>query len=96
MQINHLIGGFEVDKKSLWKLRWSGIREYLPTFRKPLASKKGSPTLEYVVIIAVGAAFAGLLLTVFGGEDNSIFDALKTKVENTVKSSGNVGGGGDE
>lgn len=86
-----------MDKKTIWKLRWGAIREYLPTFKKPLSSKKGSPTLEYVVIIAVGAAFAGLLLSAFGGKDNPIKKALKDKVETTVKDSGNVtkGGGGD-
>lgn len=84
-----------MDKKTMWKLRWGAIREYLPTFKKPLSSKKGSPTLEYVVIIAVGAAFAGLLLSVFGGDDNPIGKALKSKVEKTVKDSGNVTNGGD-
>lgn len=55
--------------------------------KKLVKSKKGSPTLEYVIIIAAGAAFAGLLLAMFGeDEDNSgITDAMRTKIKNTVE-----------
>lgn len=56
--------------------------------KKLLRSKKGSPTLEYVIIIAAGAAFAGLLLAMFGeGEDNKgITDAMRNKIKSTVES----------
>lgn len=88
-----------MDNKMKWKLRWASVKEYLPTM-KPLKSRKGSPTLEYVVIIAVGAAFAALLLQAFDGEgENSIAGKLKKKVADTVEQSGNVektnGNGGD-
>lgn len=55
--------------------------------KKLVRSKKGSPTLEYVIIIAAGAAFAGLLLAMFGeDEDNSgITKAMRDKIEDTVK-----------
>lgn len=82
-----------------WKLRWTSVKEYLPTM-KPLKSRKGSPTLEYVVIIAVGAAFAALLLQAFKGDGkDSVGGMLKQKVIDTVEKSGNVektNGNGDD
>ncbi|KPC77554.1 hypothetical protein ADL26_02095 [Thermoactinomyces vulgaris] len=78
-----------MEKKALWTYRWERVKEFLPSF-KPL-SKKGSPTLEYVIIIAAGAAFAGLLLFAFkGGEDNEITKTLRTKVNDVVDKSGNL------
>ncbi|MCS1352433.1 hypothetical protein [Mechercharimyces sp. CAU 1602] len=73
------------------------VREYLPTLRKTASSKKGSPTLEYVVIIAVGATFAGILLNVFKtDEGNSIANELTTKVKNMITNSGDLVGGGSD
>ncbi|SFJ36551.1 hypothetical protein [Thermoflavimicrobium dichotomicum] len=58
----------------MWKKVFAG-------FKRILCRKKGSPTLEYVVIIAVGAAFASLLLWAFsGGERNAITTILREKV----------------
>lgn len=51
-------------------------------------SKKGSPTLEYVLIIAAGAAFAALLIGVFSKDDGagkSIQKTLTDKVTNTIQ-----------
>ncbi|SDD08831.1 hypothetical protein SAMN04488112_13213 [Melghirimyces thermohalophilus] len=88
-----------MDNKMKWKLRWTSVKEYLPTM-KPLKSRKGSPTLEYVVIIAVGAAFAALLLQAFKGDGkDSVGGMLKQKVIDTVEKSGNVektNGNGDD
>jgi hypothetical protein len=78
-----------MEKKALWTYRWERVKEFLPSF-KPL-SKKGSPTLEYVIIIAAGAAFAGLLLFVFkGGESNPLVQTLKGKVTGVVNKSANL------
>lgn len=52
-----------------------------------LSSRKGSPTMEYVVIIAVGALFASLLMLVF--EDQSISGLLKEKVEQAINQESN-------
>jgi hypothetical protein len=79
-----------MDTKTMWKLRWERVKEFLPSL-KPLKSRKGSPTLEYVIIIAAGAAFAGLLLYAFkGGEDNDLVDTLRDKVTDVVEKSGNL------
>lgn len=52
-------------------------------------SKKGSPTLEYVLIIAAGAAFAALLIGVFskdeGGLGGEIMEEMKNKVIETIQ-----------
>lgn len=59
----------------------------LSLLRKLVKSKKGSPTLEYVIIIAAGAAFAGLLLSMFGPEEDnsSITKAFREKITKTVE-----------
>lgn len=78
-----------MDRKLEWKYRWETVKDYLPFVKK--LSKKGSPTLEYVILIAAGAAFAGLLLFAFkGGEENKITKTLKEKVNNVVEDSGNL------
>lgn len=79
------------------------VRAYL-AYKKALSNIKGSPTMEYVIIIAVGAAFATLLYNIFSGEDNEIAktikDGIKGLVEDKVKdtmggSGGNPGGDGN-
>ncbi|TCW36618.1 hypothetical protein EDC32_10468 [Laceyella sacchari] len=69
-----------MTKLQEWKLRLASAKEFFPRL-----SKKGSPTMEYVIIIAVGAAFAGLLLTIFADEEGGITKTLKTKVEEQIK-----------
>lgn len=91
-----------MDKKTMWKLRWSQLSEYLPTFKKPLNSKKGSPTLEYVIVIAAGAALAGLLLATLNSDEtkSDIMTELKDQIVNQIqgKDGGDQGGdnGGDQ
>lgn len=71
-----------MDKKTAWKMRWFSVKEFLPTFR----SKKGSPTMEYVVIIAVGAVFALILFNLFDkDEGGKIKTELGNKVQNIIK-----------
>ncbi|TCP69236.1 hypothetical protein [Baia soyae] len=50
--------------------------------KRAFKSKKGSPTMEYVIIIGIGAVFAGLLGWVFtdDGAATNIKDAFKDKV----------------
>ena len=59
----------------------------LSLLRKLVKSKKGSPTLEYVIIIAAGAAFAGLLLAVFDPEadNDGITNEMRDKIQSTVE-----------
>ncbi|WP_146160524.1 hypothetical protein [Desmospora activa] len=73
------------------KMMLEEAKEYMPNFRKPLASKKGSPTLEYVGILAAGALFAALLVAVFSDDDNTIFSELQERVTNAI-----TGGGDDD
>lgn len=75
-----------MDKKMMWKLRWAGIKEYLPSFKKPFASRKGSPTMEYVTILAAGALLALIVVNFFkeDGKD-SIAETIKTKISKTIK-----------
>ncbi|MGA8942363.1 MAG: hypothetical protein WB502_06530 [Thermoactinomyces sp.] len=56
--------------------------------RNIFKSKKGSPTLEYVLIIAAGAAFAALLIGVFSKDSESgktIKDEITKKVTETIQ-----------
>lgn len=69
-----------MTKLQEWKLRLAQVKEFFPRL-----TKKGSPTMEYVIIIAVGAAFAGLLLTIFQDDGEGIKSILKTKVEEQIK-----------
>lgn len=49
-----------------------------------LASKKGSPTVEYVIIIGVGAAVAGLLATALKEDNGNIVEKLGDAVEEVI------------
>jgi len=60
------------------------VRAYLG-YKKALSDIKGSPTMEYVIIIAVGAAFATLLYNIFSGEDNSIAKTIREGIEDLVE-----------
>jgi hypothetical protein len=76
------------------------VRVYL-AYKQALSNIKGSPTMEYVIIIAVGAAFATMLYNIFSGDDNKIANAIRKGIEDLVNnklndtmggSSGNPGG----
>lgn len=85
-----------MDKKMMWKLRWAGVKEYLPSFKKPFASRKGSPTMEYVTILAAGALLAMIVVNFFkeSGE-GSIANTIKTKISDTIKGKNGSDGGDD-
>ncbi len=40
-------------------------------YLQTLANRRGSPTVEYVILIGVGAAVAGLLAAALSGDHNS-------------------------
>ncbi|MFC7443324.1 hypothetical protein [Laceyella putida] len=63
-----------------WKLRLAQVKEFFPRI-----SKKGSPTMEYVIIIAVGAIFAGILLSIFQEDDGDIKGTLIEKVKTQIE-----------
>lgn len=50
-------------------------------YKRALSNKKGSPTMEYIIIIAVGVLFAGILYNVFSGENG---DKIQGKISNFV------------
>ncbi|QKG83161.1 hypothetical protein GXN76_00910 [Kroppenstedtia pulmonis] len=80
-----------MDKKMMWKLRWEAVKEYLPSFKKPFASRKGSPTMEYVVILAAGAILATIVVNFFQKDgEGSIANTIKTKITEAIE--GNGGG----
>ncbi|SMO80499.1 hypothetical protein [Melghirimyces algeriensis] len=84
-----------MDKKMEWKLRWEAMKEYLPSFKKPFASQKGSPTLEYVTILAAGAILAMIVINVFQADgDGSVKETIKTEIKKAVE--GEAGDGGDD
>ncbi|PMB04017.1 hypothetical protein CEN49_21735 [Fischerella thermalis CCMEE 5273] len=75
------------------KILLEEVRSYLPNLRKPLSSEKGSPTLEYVGILAAGALFAALLVTVFAeDEGGNIITNLRERVVNAITGGGGEGG----
>lgn len=59
------------------------VRAYLG-YKKALSDIKGSPTMEYVIIIAVGAAFATLLYNIFSGDDNKIAKTIREGIEKLI------------
>lgn len=85
-----------MNKKTERKLRWAMIREYLPSFKRTMTDKKGSPTLEYIIIIAAGATLAMLLVGLLDN-NTEITNELKSKVMKSIKGEKEDGGddGGD-
>lgn len=70
------------------------VRVYLG-YKRALTNIKGSPTMEYIIIIAVGALFAGLLYNVFKGESGeNIMQKIESFITNEIDS--NLEGGGGE
>ena len=73
------------------------VRAYL-AYKKALSNIKGSPTMEYVIIIAVGAAFATLLYNIFSGENNAIAKTIREGINKLIsnKIQSTIGGGGNQ
>ncbi|TCS94260.1 hypothetical protein [Hazenella coriacea] len=55
---------------------------------KPFLSKKGSPTMEYVIIIAVGVIFAGLVFTFI--KDGGVTSIITEKITKALDGSATV------
>ncbi len=67
------------------------VRAYLG-YKRVLSDIKGSPTMEYIVIIAVGALFAGILYNVFSGDSGKgIMEKIKQYVESKIGEATNPG-----
>jgi len=77
------------------KIQKGMVRAYL-AYKKALSSIKGSPTMEYVILIAVGATFATLLYNIFSGDDNPIAKDIRKAIREFVnnKLQDTLGGGG--
>jgi hypothetical protein len=54
----------------------------LAGYKRVLQNKAGSPTVEYVILIGVGALVAGLLAAALSGDNNT--DIIKT-ISNKIK-----------
>jgi hypothetical protein len=53
-----------------------------------LTNRKGSPTVEYVILIGVGAAVAGLLAVALSGDNNEgIIDTIADRIKRIIESS---------
>lgn len=60
------------------------VRAYLG-YKRVLSNMKGSPTMEYIIIIAAGFAFAMLLYNVFTDEKEGIGKAIKDFIKKKIK-----------
>jgi len=54
-------------------------------FKNVLGNKNGSSTVEYVIIIGVGAAVAGLLATALSEGNDGIVSTLRDKVQQVIE-----------
>lgn len=61
-------------------------------FKNALGNKKGSSTVEYVIIIGVGAAVAGLLATALSEGNGGIVNTLRGKVNEVITKALTPGG----
>ena len=76
------------------KLQRGMVRAYL-AYKRAISNMKGSPTMEYIVVIGVGALFATILYNIFDKDSGGqIMKALKGKVTEYIDGAGKKGGGG--
>ena len=75
------------------KMQRGMVRAYL-AYKRAISNIKGSPTMEYVVIIGVGALFATILYQLFKTDKSSISEVLKKEVMKYI-TDGNAGPGAD-
>ncbi|WP_028777631.1 hypothetical protein [Shimazuella kribbensis] len=63
-------------------------------FTSVLTNRKGSPTVEYVILIGVGAAVAGLLAVALSGDNNKdIVTTIADKIKEIIDTSTTPTGG---
>ena len=61
------------------------VRAYL-AYKRAISNMKGSPTMEYIVVIGVGALFATILYKLFKHDDSGkIMEALRKQVMKYIK-----------
>lgn len=62
------------------KVQRGMVRAYL-AYKQAISNMKGSPTMEYIVVIGVGALFATILYNLFKQDDGGkIMNALRKEV----------------
>lgn len=59
------------------------IRTYL-AYKNVFTNRKGSPTVEYVIVIGAAALMAGLLMTALN-ESSGLSQVIKQKIEQAIK-----------
>jgi Protein of unknown function (DUF4244) len=52
-------------------------------YKNILSKKDGASTIEYVIVLAAAAAFAGILSTVLGGDE--VKDKITDKIRDALK-----------
>ena len=70
--------------KSYMVRGYLAYRDAAEKFKNALVNKKGSSTVEYVIIIGVGAAVAGLLATALSEGNDGIVSTLRNKVQQVI------------
>lgn len=70
--------------KSFMVRGYLAYRDVAEQFKNALTNKKGSSTVEYVIIIGVGAAVAGLLATALSEGNDGIVSTLRNKVQQVI------------
>lgn len=70
--------------KSLMVKGYLAYKDAAEKFKSSLSNKKGSSTVEYVIIIGVGAAVAGLLATALSKGNGEIVKTLRDKVQEVI------------
>jgi len=83
------------------KMQRGMVRAYL-AYKRAISNIKGSPTMEYVVIIGVGALFASILYAIFeaasegdGEIKNTLMEKVKNYIDGAGPDQGNSGNNGD-
>lgn len=83
------------------KMQRGMVRAYL-AYKRAISNIKGSPTMEYVVIIGVGALFASILYAIFeaasegdGEIKQTLIDKVNEYIEGAGPEQGNSGNNGD-
>ncbi len=71
--------------KSFMVKGYLAYKDAAEKFKSILSNKKGSSTVEYVIIIGVGAAVAGLLATALSEGNDGIVNTLRQKVKEVIE-----------
>ncbi len=62
------------------------VASKLESYKQVLKNKAGSPTVEYVILIGVGALVAGLLAAALSGDNNTgIVKTIANKIKKIIE-----------